>query len=115
VEESSLIALARSAVKSDDSPSILRDVRLVSDLGRLQHMLQSADGPDKFRLYAGYAGWAPEQLEEEVDAGAWHIFPGNANIVFDSDPDTLWLRLIKRSETQIANRGRRDVRLPLSS
>lgn len=115
VEERSLIALARSSAKSDDSPTILRDVHLVSDLGLLQHMLKSAAGPDKFRLYAGYAGWAPEQLEEEVDAGAWHIFPGNANIVFDSDPDTLWMRLIKKTETQIANRSRREVRLPLTS
>lgn len=102
VEKSSLLALFRSRAKSEDSRSILREVRLVSDHAQLQHMLQSSSGPDKFRLYAGYAGWAPEQLEEEIEAGAWHIFPGDANAVFDSDPDSLWMRMIRKSETEIA-------------
>ena len=53
------------------------------------------------------------RMSDQAFNGAFRRW--NANIVFDSDPDTLWLRLIKRSETQIANRGRRDVRLPLSS
>jgi putative transcriptional regulator len=71
----------------------------------MQKTLQSSPGPENFRLYAGYAGWAPDQLEEEVDVGAWHIFPGDANIVFDADPDSLWMRMIKKSETEIAGIG----------
>lgn len=119
VEKSSLLALVRSRVKSEDARQILREVRLVSDHAQLQKTLQSPIGPDKFRLYAGYAGWAPEQLEEEVDMGAWHIFPGDVNTVFDADPDSLWQRMIKRAETQIAaltgskkERGRRGIHLP---
>jgi putative transcriptional regulator len=112
VEEGTLLALVRSRAKSEEAGAILRDVHLVSDRGQLQRMLQPAVGADKFRLYAGYAGWAPEQLEEEVDAGAWHIFPGDANVVFDPDPDSLWTRMIKKTETQIAVlRSRSTLRL----
>jgi putative transcriptional regulator len=102
VEEGTLLGLVRSRAKSEEAGAILRDVHLVSDRGQLQRMLQTAAAPDKFRLYAGYAGWAPEQLEEEIDVGAWHLFPGDANTVFDSDPDSLWTRMIKKTETQIA-------------
>ena len=49
--------------------------------------------------------WAPEQLEEEIEVGAWHIFPGDANTVFDDDPDSLWMRMIKKTETEIARAG----------
>jgi putative transcriptional regulator len=103
VEEGTLLALVRSRAKSDEANTVLREVRLVSDRTQLQHLLQNtAAGSDRFRLYAGYAGWAPEQLEEEIDVGAWHIFPADANTVFDPEPDSLWTRIIKRTETQIA-------------
>jgi putative transcriptional regulator len=105
VEKGSLLALLRSRQKSENSRAILREVRLISDRGAMQKTLQSSPGPENFRLYAGYAGWAPDQLEEEVDVGAWHIFPGDANIVFDADPDSLWMRMIKKSETEIAGIG----------
>ena len=56
VEKGSLLALLRSRVKADDSRSILREVRLVSERAALQKALQSPVTPEKFRLYAGYAG-----------------------------------------------------------
>jgi putative AlgH/UPF0301 family transcriptional regulator len=48
-----------------------------------------------------------EQLENEVDIGAWYIFPGDAQAVFDSNPDSLWLRLIGETELRIASVHRR--------
>ena len=43
-----------------------------------------------FRLLLGYAGWSPSQLEEEVAQGAWLPADIDADLVFDSDPETLW-------------------------
>ncbi len=48
------------------------------------------------RIFAGYAGWAPDQLQGEVERGAWvpvRLHPGD---VFDSDPATLWRRVLGR-------------------
>ena len=44
----------------------------------------------KFRIYCGYAGWGPGQLEAEIGRGDWRSLPGESRIVFDEDPYTVW-------------------------
>lgn len=48
------------------------------------------------RIFAGYAGWAPGQLERELDLGAWHVVRAAYADVFDADPTTLWRRTLRR-------------------
>ncbi len=48
-----------------------------------------------FRVYAGYVGWSAEQLKDEISRGLWRVLPGDANIVFDPNPTTLWPRLLR--------------------
>jgi putative transcriptional regulator len=112
VERSGILALLRTKKKpEDDTPNVFADVYLVANKERLAQTLASKAGPDVFRVYVGYAGWGPGQLEKEMDLGAWHVFPGDAKVVFDGDPDSLWSKLIRRTELRIAmNRrtGRRD-------
>jgi putative transcriptional regulator len=102
VESSSLLALFRSRAQVDQAHRVIPEVHVIAERSQMQKNLVTGGTPDKLRLYVGYVGWAPEQLEEEVDLGAWHVYPGDVNLVFDSDPDTLWTRLIKGVETQIA-------------
>jgi len=42
-------------------------------------------------------------LEREVELGAWTIFKGDAAMVFDADPESLWYRLTRKSEQRIAS------------
>ena len=44
------------------------------------------------RVYAGYVGWSQRQLIDEISRRLWKIVPGDASIVFDPHPDTLWQR-----------------------
>ena len=46
----------------------------------------------------GYAGWTKEQLPMEVQLGAWYVFPVDAATVFNSDPDSLWFEMIRKTE-----------------
>jgi putative transcriptional regulator len=46
--------------------------------------------PREFRMFLGYAGWGPGQLEAEVQAGAWLPAPVDADLVFDTEPDAVW-------------------------
>lgn len=45
------------------------------------------------RVYAGYAGWAPGQLEFEIERGGWRMIQGREDNVFTEEPDRLWERL----------------------
>jgi putative transcriptional regulator len=47
------------------------------------------------RVYAGYVGWSAQQLHDEVALGLWKVLPGNARVVFDPKPGTLWTRLFR--------------------
>lgn len=47
----------------------------------------------KYRVFAGYSGWGPGQLDSELAQGAWAVVRGGAKEVFDIPTDELWLRM----------------------
>lgn len=66
-------------------PTVLREAA-----GRLDHA--------SLRIYAGYAGWAPGQLDREIAAGSWHVINARVEHVFTAQPRKLWDRLSPASE-----------------
>jgi putative transcriptional regulator len=48
------------------------------------------------RVYAGYAGWGPGQLDEELEDGSWIIEPALPDDVFTDDPEGLWSEVLRR-------------------
>jgi putative transcriptional regulator len=48
------------------------------------------------RVYVGYAGWGPGQLDGELEEGSWIVEPALAEDVFTSDPDGLWSNVLRR-------------------
>lgn len=45
---------------------------------------------DRARAYAGYAGWAPEQLDDELAASDWLVVPARPDDLFREDSAELW-------------------------
>jgi putative transcriptional regulator len=69
------------------------------DVGFLRPDLESdeLDGAvRRVRVFAGYAGWSPGQLEVELEEEAWIVEPALADDVFASDPDRLWATVLRR-------------------
>jgi putative transcriptional regulator len=58
-------------------------------------------GPSRMLFALGYAGWAPGQLEAEIDAGAWTQAVADRGILFDSDYDSKWQRAIARRKIDL--------------
>ena len=89
----------------EDEPAekpVFGKVYFVTHKTELETALKLGLGPDALRIYAGYAGWGPGQLENEVKRGDWYIFDATEQTVFDNDPETLWKRLIEQTEMRIA-------------
>jgi putative transcriptional regulator len=50
--------------------------------------------PDwKYRVFAGYSGWGPKQLESELNQGAWIVVPAHGEVIFATPIEELWQRL----------------------
>lgn len=102
VEPSGVVALVRTADASTDAKHVLPDVQLVTTRPRLESLLKNETGSDRLRVFAGYSGWGPGQLDRETVTGSWHVFSIDAAAVFDPNPATLWQRQIKRSQERFA-------------
>jgi putative transcriptional regulator len=56
-------------------------------------------GPRKSLFALGYAGWAPDQLEREIEEGAWITVPADEALLFDEDHARKWDRAMSRRLT----------------
>jgi putative transcriptional regulator len=67
----------------------------------------------QLRVFAGYAGWSPGQLEAEIAEGAWWVVDLLPGDVFDPHPGDLWARVLRRQPWPLAAVARypRDPRL----
>jgi putative transcriptional regulator len=101
VSQGAVLALSR--VACDDCPLVGRDVYLVNTPDALKERLTAGADVRRLRVYVGYAGWGGGQLEAETRQGAWRVLEAEARVVFDSDPGTLWRRLITRTEAVLAS------------
>ena len=48
----------------------------------------------RFRMFSGYAGWGPDQLEREMTEGSWAVVEADGAAVFDTPIEELWAQLV---------------------
>lgn len=61
----------------------------------LRHVLETNPAP-RARVFAGYAGWGPGQLDEELAQSAWLMSDIDLDLVFDIRPEAMWETAIRR-------------------
>jgi putative transcriptional regulator len=57
---------------------------------------------DGLRVFVGYAGWAPEQLDDELTAGGWLVVDRLPEDPFSGDPSNLWRAVLRRQGGRMA-------------
>jgi len=74
------------------------DVPIFGQIGFLTGDVTSEIGSalSRARVYAGYSGWGPGQLEAELEEESWIVDAAREEDVFDDDPETLWSRVLRR-------------------
>ena len=94
--------LLQSPAKLEGAEHIFGKVYLISTKTLFEQTIAARPDAGVFHVYVGYAGWSNDQLRTEVELGAWFIFPANAATVFNSDPDSLWPQMIRKTELKLA-------------
>lgn len=98
-----VVGLLRTDREPDEGAEhVTGDVYLISSEVTLKKAIETGTGSDGFRVFLGYAGWGPRQLDGELDRGSWHVFEANSSMAFDPDPLSLWDRFIRHTNLQIA-------------
>ena len=63
---------------------------------------RTVDGLELMRAFAGYAGWAPMQLDSELEAGVWVLVEALPDDVFTAEPAQLWRSVLARQGGRLA-------------
>jgi putative transcriptional regulator len=92
VQPSAIVVLA-DYVEPEHAPTLVLD-----SVG----FLPSEVEPDQLgelkqaRVFVGYAGWGPGQLDGELEEGSWIVEPALPDDVFTDDPESLWSEVLRR-------------------
>lgn len=96
VETSRGFVLHSADYQSTDSTlSIGRSFRLTATIDILK-AIAAGKGPDRALLALGYSGWAPGQLESEIQANGWLTCPADFDLVFDPDLESKYQRAMSK-------------------
>jgi putative transcriptional regulator len=75
--------------------TVCNGVYLSTSPNLLRRVLTATPAP-RARVLAGYAGWGPGQLDEELAQSAWLMTDIALDLVFDVSPSLMWETAIRR-------------------
>ncbi len=108
VEGRRMFLLIQAERRPQDSTVVFDGVYLSASKALLERLVKSPGRKERFRMYAGYAGWAGGQLDVEIKRGDWHITAADSRTLFETDAHEIWPTLIRRSSA-IQVRNSRDA------
>jgi putative transcriptional regulator len=76
--------------------NVMPNLDLGHSLDTLVDLGESFSATQKIKMFAGYAGWSPGQLEDEMKRQAWITHPATLDLVFDTDPEKLWQMILRQ-------------------
>lgn len=79
----------------DNSIKVADGIAMTAD-PKLIEAIAHGKGPRQSLFMLGYAGWAPGQLETELEAGAWFVISGDKELIFGKDADPKWNRAMDK-------------------
>lgn len=89
-----------SVFRSETPPAapafhVLKDVYLTMHQDNIENLLKDATA--RYRIYAGFSGWIPRQLESEMMRDGWYFLPADEATIFREKTDGLWEELLERA------------------
>lgn len=96
VMRQAIVALYRSeTVPAAAAFHVLKNIYITMHADNLKLLLATPGA--QYRIYAGFSGWAPRQLEREFLRDGWYVLPADEATLFRKDADGLWDELVERA------------------
>lgn len=78
--------------------------RLIDEVGSVNLSLgaEKLGGKPGLRLFFGYSGWEADQLEGEIDSGAWFVVEPQPGDVLTDEPEGLWKAVLARQPNEVS-------------
>lgn len=76
--------------------NVIPNLSLGHSLDALIEIAGSLSDTNQVRIFAGYSGWSPGQLEQEMKRKAWVTHPASIDLVFHTDPSELWRQILRQ-------------------
>ncbi|MFP5363315.1 MAG: YqgE/AlgH family protein [Thermoleophilia bacterium] len=99
VQPDALLVLAEFDDLAYAGIRVVENVGLVGDGSEIEDLVRATR---RARVFAGYAGWGPGQLDAELERADWFVAPAGVEDIFNPDADELWARVLARKGGQFA-------------
>ncbi|HMJ91301.1 MAG TPA: YqgE/AlgH family protein [Candidatus Acidoferrum sp.] len=80
--------------------NVMPNLALGHSLDELIDLGESFSAAQQVKIFAGYAGWSPGQLDDEMKRNTWLTHPASLELVFHAKPDELWPMILKEKGWQ---------------
>jgi len=90
VSPDTILVLLQAAQRPTHGWTILEHAQLLDLQGLASWLEERGGGSEHFRLFAGYAGWAPGQLQGELQRGDWTLLQADQKLIFATPAEKLW-------------------------
>ncbi len=92
--QTSALSFLHSDVFLPDA-NVMPNLSLGHSLDALEDVGESFSPTQQVKVFAGYAGWSPGQLEDEMKRGAWLTHAASLDLIFNVPSDQLWKMILK--------------------
>jgi putative transcriptional regulator len=75
-------------------------IAMTSDIKMIQ-AIANGTGPQQFLFALGYAGWAPGQLEDELEANSWFLVSADKSLIFGKNAGEKWRRALDKRRIRL--------------
>jgi len=89
-----LVALFRAQTAPAAAFPVLKGVYLGMHPDNIKRVLES--GAQR-RLYSGFSGWMPNQLQSEMQRDGWYVLPATEELLFRDDTSGMWRELLEKA------------------
>ncbi len=95
VELGQMLFLFRAGEKRSQARPVFADVQVSASRALIDQLSAEDLASLNVHFYAGYAGWGPGQLDNELERGDWLLLPARVQDVFPAKPQKVWGDLMK--------------------